>query len=171
MLAGVAGGLAELWDADPSVVRIVWVLLAFITGGIALVVYIVMAIVVPEEESVWPAGPGGATSSTPGVVAPSGATADAETARVDARTARADAKAARRAARRERRADGSNPVLTIFALALIGGGVFFLVRRWLPEIDLSWFWPVMLIVVGVVILLAAFGRRTGGDGGGSGGTR
>jgi phage shock protein C len=24
MLAGVAGGLAEMWDADPSLVRIVW---------------------------------------------------------------------------------------------------------------------------------------------------
>ena len=27
MLAGVAGGLAEMWDADPSLVRIVWALL------------------------------------------------------------------------------------------------------------------------------------------------
>jgi phage shock protein C len=50
MLAGVAGGLAELWDADPSLVRIVWALLIPLTGGVALVVYIVMAIVVPEED-------------------------------------------------------------------------------------------------------------------------
>ena len=41
MLAGVAGGLAELWDADPSLVRILWALLVPLTGGIALVVYIV----------------------------------------------------------------------------------------------------------------------------------
>ncbi len=50
MLAGVAGGLAELWGADPSLVRIIWALLVFFTGGIALLVYIVMAIVVPEGE-------------------------------------------------------------------------------------------------------------------------
>src|SRR5512132_797184 len=50
MLAGVAGGLAELWDADPSLVRLVWALLVVLTGGIALVVYIVLAIVVPEED-------------------------------------------------------------------------------------------------------------------------
>lgn len=50
MLAGVAGGLADLWDADPSLVRIIWALLVPLTGGIALVVYIVMAIVVPEED-------------------------------------------------------------------------------------------------------------------------
>jgi phage shock protein C len=48
MLAGVAGGLAELWDADPALIRIVWALLVIFTGGVALLVYIVMAIVVPE---------------------------------------------------------------------------------------------------------------------------
>ena len=36
ILAGVAGGLAENLDADPSIIRIVWVLLVFLTGGIAL---------------------------------------------------------------------------------------------------------------------------------------
>ena len=56
MLAGVAGGLAELWGADPSVVRIIWALLVVFTGGIALLIYIVMAVVVPEEEDVYPGG-------------------------------------------------------------------------------------------------------------------
>lgn len=58
MLAGVAGGLAEMWGADPSLVRIVWALLVVFTGGVALLVYIVMAIVIPEEEEVF--GPDGA---------------------------------------------------------------------------------------------------------------
>ena len=49
MIAGVAGGLAEHFDIDPSVVRVVWVLLALVTGGIFLVAYIVMALVVPED--------------------------------------------------------------------------------------------------------------------------
>jgi phage shock protein C len=61
MLAGVAGGLAEIWDADPSLIRIVWALLIFLTGGIALLVYIVMAIVVPEEDEFRPAAPPPAT--------------------------------------------------------------------------------------------------------------
>ena len=50
MLAGVAGGLAEYWDADPSLVRIIWALLVLLTGGIALVIYIVMAFIVPDED-------------------------------------------------------------------------------------------------------------------------
>ena len=65
MIAGVAGGLAERFDIDPSFVRVAWVLLTIITGGIFLVAYIVMAIVVPEDptdEPYWsgayrPAGP------------------------------------------------------------------------------------------------------------------
>ena len=55
MLAGVAGGLAEHFDLDPSLVRIIWVILALASVGTFVVIYVVMAIVVPEE----PAGSGG----------------------------------------------------------------------------------------------------------------
>ena len=48
MLFGVAGGMAEWLDLDPSVVRLVWALL-ILAGGIGLLLYIVAAIVVPEE--------------------------------------------------------------------------------------------------------------------------
>ena len=48
MVAGVCGGLAEYFDIDPTIVRLVFVLLA-LAGGPGLLIYIVMAIVVPEE--------------------------------------------------------------------------------------------------------------------------
>jgi phage shock protein C len=80
MLAGVAGGLSEHFDLDPSIVRVGWALLALLTGGVFLVIYIVMAIVVPEDpldDHAWTAsyrastGTGGAsgfasTQSSPG---------------------------------------------------------------------------------------------------------
>jgi len=71
MLAGVAAGVAETLDADPSLVRILWALLAILTGGVGILVYIVMAIVVPEasngaEPPKAPA-PGGVTPGIPGV--------------------------------------------------------------------------------------------------------
>ncbi len=47
-LFGVAGGLAEFFDIDPVLVRVGWVLLTIASGGIGLVVYIVMAIVTPD---------------------------------------------------------------------------------------------------------------------------
>ena len=47
VLGGVAGGVAEYLDVDPAIVRVVWALLAIITGGIFFILYVVMWIVVP----------------------------------------------------------------------------------------------------------------------------
>ncbi len=47
ILAGVAGGMAEAYDLDPALVRVGWALLILVSGGIFLVLYIIMAIVVP----------------------------------------------------------------------------------------------------------------------------
>jgi len=52
-LSGVCGGLAVWLGLDPSLVRVVWVLLALMSGGIFVVLYIVMAIVVPEAPPGW----------------------------------------------------------------------------------------------------------------------
>ena len=49
VLGGVCGGLAARMDIDPSLVRIGWFILTFLTGGALLVLYIIMLIVVPEE--------------------------------------------------------------------------------------------------------------------------
>ena len=48
MIAGVAGGVAERFDVDPSLVRVLWVVLVFLSGGIFLLLYIAMAVLVPE---------------------------------------------------------------------------------------------------------------------------
>src|SRR5580765_6534728 len=77
MLAGVAGGVAEMLDADPSIIRIVWALLVVLTGGLALLVYIVMAVVVPEA----PPGHAQAAQAAAGVPTADGdpsATGDAD---------------------------------------------------------------------------------------------
>ena len=49
IIAGVAGGLAEQFNVDPSLVRILWVALAVLTAGVAVLFYLVMAFIVPEE--------------------------------------------------------------------------------------------------------------------------
>jgi phage shock protein C len=48
ILAGVAGGVAEYFDLDPSLVRILFFISMFF-GGIGLLLYIGMAIIVPLE--------------------------------------------------------------------------------------------------------------------------
>ena len=45
---GVAGGHAEYLDIDPVLIRVGWVVLAVITGGIAFLIYLVLAFVTPE---------------------------------------------------------------------------------------------------------------------------
>jgi phage shock protein PspC (stress-responsive transcriptional regulator) len=208
MLAGVAAGLADYWDADPSLIRVVWALLAIVSGGIALVVYIVMAIVVPEDPAIYPMAPGtpasgaswapptGPGSPPPGPSEPpgpgaipgwsstvgtsdfAGAPAPGATAPsppvtapypmppgpyplspgsypMDPRSARRAARAARRAARHEY-GGGMGAALVGSILVLLG--VFFLAREWIPQLDFNWFWPVILIAIGVVTLMAAFVR-------------
>ena len=185
MLAGVAGGLAELWDADPTVVRVVWAILVPLTGGFALLAYVIMALVVPEEgeEPVAYAQPAAASSSPstppaqppPGGATPASAeggtpvvTLTASSAPPDWRSARQESRAARRAARRDHRGSPGNVGVLIGALLVIAG-IYFLVREYVPDIDLNWLWPAALIALGVVVLLAAFRRPPGDEGPSAGG--
>ena len=83
IIAGVAGGVADHFDIDPVIVRILWFLSVFFTGSITFWVYVLMAIVVPEEPDTWPQpspwAPGGAPigSSGPGGSGPGGSGASA----------------------------------------------------------------------------------------------
>lgn len=48
MIAGVCGGLAEYFEVDPVLVRVLFALAAFM-GGIGIILYILLVIVTPEE--------------------------------------------------------------------------------------------------------------------------
>jgi phage shock protein C len=47
-LAGVCGGLAQYFNADVTLIRVLFVVLALL-GGPGLVMYLVLWIIVPEE--------------------------------------------------------------------------------------------------------------------------
>ena len=51
MLAGVAGGMAEYFDIDPTLMRAAWVVLIVASAGAALIAYIVLAIIMPKQEA------------------------------------------------------------------------------------------------------------------------
>jgi len=61
-IAGVASGVAEYFDLDPTLVRILWFVSIFF-GGLTLLLYIGMALIVPVEPYV--AGPEGETAVAP----------------------------------------------------------------------------------------------------------
>ena len=48
MLAGVAGGLAEHLNMDPTLIRLIFVVLT-LAGGPGLLIYLILWIVMPEE--------------------------------------------------------------------------------------------------------------------------
>ena len=147
LLAGVAGGLAEYWDADPSLIRIVWALLTIFTGGIALLVYIVMAIVVPEDPGV-PIFQAGINVTIP-------PTADWRSQRSAHRAAAREARRAARAAR----AEGPRTGTLIIGAMLVLLGAWFLLDEFVPFFNADLFWPLALVGFGMLIVVAAVRPR------------
>ena len=51
MLAGVCAGMAEYWDVDPTVVRVVYAALTVFSAGFpGVLLYIIMALLMPQAE-------------------------------------------------------------------------------------------------------------------------
>lgn len=48
-IAGVAAGLAEFYGLDPTLMRVLWFLSIFVTGGLSILLYIGLAFIVPNE--------------------------------------------------------------------------------------------------------------------------
>ena len=184
IIAGVCGGLADRFNADPSLVRLAAAAVWLLTGIVPVtVLYVLAVIIVPEEPGGWPAaGPG---QGMPPVAPPPGSapsTAEAGEQPGDATTVTVPATGAadgdwyaaqrtdretRRAARREARAGrGPDPLPAIIAgVALLGIGAWLLLR---DVVTIRWdiVWPVAIIALGaVLIVLAVVPRSRGGSGG------
>lgn len=53
MIAGVCGGIAEYCNMDPTIIRILTVVLALITAGIPFVIaYIICAAIIPTKSQI-----------------------------------------------------------------------------------------------------------------------
>jgi phage shock protein PspC (stress-responsive transcriptional regulator) len=154
VIFGVAGGVADWLDVDPSLVRIAFVL-AFVLGGLGLLLYIVMALVVPEEPIMSASAPldaGGAGGS-----GASGAPQDSP-----ASLSRSEHREARRAARQARRAERSGRGPVIFGAILVLIGAWLLLRQYLPFLRDDFLGPAILVLIGVALIAGALGRS--GDG-------
>ena len=49
MIAGVCGGLGEYSNIDPTLIRLIAVLLLFLTGPGMVIAYLIMALIIPEQ--------------------------------------------------------------------------------------------------------------------------
>ena len=52
VLAGVCGGIGEYFKIDPVIVRILWVLIAFMPGGPGILAYLICALIIPEDDGI-----------------------------------------------------------------------------------------------------------------------
>jgi phage shock protein C len=51
ILAGVCGGIAEYFDVDPTLVRILYAALSFFSAAFpGLILYIIMMLIMPEKD-------------------------------------------------------------------------------------------------------------------------
>ncbi len=137
ILGGVASGLATYLNADPALVRIGWAILVPLTGGIALVVYVIAWIVVQEEPVGSAARPSVTDPVTGVVVEPAGGDSLPEPV--------------------GRASDGRAGIVVGIGLVLLG--LWFLLRDYLPDIDWSLVWPLVIVGIGAAILVISMRRR------------
>jgi len=52
VFSGVCGGIGEYFNIDPTIVRIVWVLLSLRSFGTSLIIYLVCSFIIPEDDGV-----------------------------------------------------------------------------------------------------------------------
>jgi phage shock protein C len=142
-LAGVAAGVAEYFDLDPTAVRVLWFLSIFV-GGLGILLYIGMAIIVPIE----PISAG--VTGEPAAVDPA-------TGEVIAGNAPTAAIAEAHAHRHISRGDGR--WTTFFGLALVLFGSLALLDAFLPAWEDASRYLVPAFIIGIGILLVASAMR------------
>ena len=135
-LAGVAAGVAEFLDLDPTLVRVLWFVSAFF-GGISIVLYIGLALIVPLESlSDVPGGDAAAAEAGPDVPAtPEG--------------------------HRHRRTRGTGRLTTFAGIVLVFFGALALLNVLLPDWAHSWryLWPVFILGIGALLIAGGLRRE------------
>ncbi len=52
MICGVCGGIGEYLNLDPTLVRLIWALCSLASVGMGLILYIIAAVVMPEDDGI-----------------------------------------------------------------------------------------------------------------------
>ena len=138
VIAGIAGGLAEYFEVDVVIFRLLFVLLFFFGGG-GLLAYIIMWIVIPAKRA--PLQYSNSSSAPQSDSQEQGTNANKNNASAEPQQTTATAK----------KSMPSNASL-VAGIILIVMGVLFLINRIMPWVDLGNFWPVLLIIGGFFII-------------------
>lgn len=163
VIAGVCGGLAEYLGIDPTIVRVVAVLLAFV-NGIGLVAYVILWVVVPEEGEramyeQW--GPRGseamhasAPDEPPGTPEPPEPGPPLPPPPPQQQYSQPEPPQPGR----DQEQSGARRGGTVAGIVLIVLGLLFLANQFIPGFDIGKLWPLILVAIGIAIIFRA-GRR------------
>jgi phage shock protein C len=162
MLGGVAAGLAEYFDVDPTIVRLVFVLSIF-AGGAGFIAYIIMWIVVPQGPFV----PYDMSSNIPPQNQGTGTNPETGPgAQTNPESQGASGPSAGSAPNTEPNNDPVSDYFhsvkkqkekrgITFGIILVVFGLFLLADSMMPGIHFHDIFPIALMVAGVIILLNA----------------
>jgi phage shock protein C len=48
-ICGVCGGIAEYFELDPTIMRLLWIVLAFVSCMTGVIAYLICALVIPQQ--------------------------------------------------------------------------------------------------------------------------
>jgi phage shock protein PspC (stress-responsive transcriptional regulator) len=139
MISGVCGGLAEHFEIDPTLVRVIFIVLALMSG-VGVIIYLALALLVPSQ---------GKEDKSPKETMKEGAEEIGQKAR---QVATEVGEGVKRAASRARA-----PGTFLLGLVLVLIGVWFLLQNlgfvWPLWMDFHVIWPVLLILLGLFIFV------------------
>lgn len=122
MVSGVCGGLAEYFNADVSVVRLIVAICILITGVLpGLVLYLVASIVIPEDDGMMSQNSSGDPQSYHST-------------------------------------DYGKTLIYIGGFLVFLGAVL-LLKRFIPFNFGSYFWPLVLIIIGILVVLRSVDKK------------
>lgn len=49
VIGGVCGGIGEYFDVDPTIVRLIWILITVLSAGLGIIGYLVAWLIIPKK--------------------------------------------------------------------------------------------------------------------------
>lgn len=143
MIGGVAGGLAEYFDIDSTLVRVLFIVVVFLGGG-GIIAYIILWIVVPQKPYELPKYP--FNQSPP--------ESETGSSNFSANQTKSDSFSMSNGGLASSVPQTSNKQIWVAIVLMVIGGLL-LLDNIFPRFDFDHFWPVILIAIGIGLLLKA----------------